>query len=51
MLDLVVKGDRVVTPHGVQALDIGVRDGRIVLLADPGALDSHDSAHTIDAHG
>ena len=51
MLDLVVKGDRVVTPHGVQALDIGVRDGRIVLLADPGALDSHDSARTIDAQG
>jgi dihydropyrimidinase len=51
VFDLVVKGDRVVTPHGVQALDIGVRGGRIVMLADPGALDDHERARTIDARG
>ena len=51
MLDLIVKGDRVVTPHGVQAVDIGVCEGRIVLLADSGALDGHESARIVDARG
>lgn len=51
MLDLIVKGDRVVTPHGVAALDVGVKDGRISLLAEPGALDSVGAHRVIDAHG
>ena len=51
MFDLVVKGDRVVTPYGVQALDIGVRHGRIVMLADEGGLDDQQRTRTIDAHG
>ncbi|MCB1739845.1 MAG: amidohydrolase family protein [Gammaproteobacteria bacterium] len=51
MLDLIVKGDRVVTPHGVAALDIGVKGGRIAVLAEPGALDAVGSLRTIDARG
>ena len=51
MLDLIVRSDRVVTPHGVHALDIGIRDGRIVTLSDHGGLDAQGSARTVDAGG
>jgi dihydropyrimidinase len=47
MLDLIITGDRVVTPHGVHALDIGVLDGRIVTLAEHGTLG--EAAAVIDA--
>ena len=49
MFDLIVTGDRVVTPHGVHALDIGVRDGRITTLADRNGLDPAAASRTIDA--
>ena len=51
MLDLIVSGDRVVTPHGVAALDVGVRDGRIALLAERGGLAGAEAARTVDATG
>ena len=41
MFDLLIRGDRVVTPHGVGQWDIAIKDGkiatigRIVLLALP----------------
>ncbi len=50
MLDLVIRGDRVVTPHGVGAYDVAVQDGRIVAVAAPGTL-TGDVARTIDAAG
>ena len=40
MLDLVIRGGRVVTPQGVGAWDLGVQGERIAVLAEPGSLPS-----------
>ena len=48
MLDLIVSGDRVVSPHGVEALDVGIADGRIAMLAPRGGLDSAEAARRAD---
>ena len=50
-LDLVVRSDRVVTPHGVGAWDIAIQDGKIAALAMPGTLGTADIGGTIDATG
>src|SRR5262245_53917622 len=50
MLDLVITGGQVVTPHGVAALDVGVRGGSIAALGWPGTL-APDAGRTIDARG
>lgn len=50
MLDLKITGGRVVSPLQTVALDVGVRDGRVVLLAAPGSIEA-DAARTIDASG
>src|SRR3954469_14118886 len=50
MLDLVVRSDRVVTPHGVGAYDVAIQGERIVAVAAPGTL-TGDIARTIDATG
>jgi dihydropyrimidinase len=50
MLDLVVRSDRVVTPHGVGAYDVAIQRDRIVAVAAPGTL-TGDIARTIDATG
>ena len=44
--DLLIAGGRAVTPSGVEQVDIGVRDGRIVAL---GALEGAAAAETIKA--
>ena len=49
MYDLIMRGDRVVTPHGVTKADLGVRDGRIAAVAESGTLG--DAAREIDASG
>ena len=49
VLDTVIKGGQVVTTDGVQKLDIGVKDGRIVVVGPHGALDS--ARQIIDASG
>lgn len=46
--DLIIQGAQVYTPSGIQALDIGVRDGRIESL---GALASTPAAQRLDASG
>ncbi|MDH3700027.1 MAG: amidohydrolase family protein [Alphaproteobacteria bacterium] len=51
MLDLVIRGDQVVTPHGVDALDVGIQGDKIVTLAAPGTLSESDIGRTIDATG
>src|SRR5688572_5977682 len=51
MLDLVVTGDTVVTPQGVIGCDVGVKAGRIELVAMRGALASVKARRTIDATG
>jgi dihydropyrimidinase len=50
MLDLVIRGDKVVTPHGVGAFDVAVQGERIVAVAAPGTL-TGDATRTIDATG
>jgi dihydropyrimidinase len=50
MYELIVTGDRVVTPHGVGAFDIGVRDGRITAIGERGTLDP-TGARVVDAMG
>src|SRR5688572_5602230 len=50
MLDLVVRSDRVVTPHGVGAYDVAIQGDRIVAVAAPETL-TGDVARTIDATG
>ena len=46
--DLVIRGGTAVLPWGMEATDIGVRDGRIAALGVPA---SADAAETIDAKG
>ena len=50
MLDLIIKGGRVVTPGGVGELDVGVLGERIAAVASPGTLDV-ETRRTIDAAG
>jgi dihydropyrimidinase len=50
MLDLVVKGGQVVTPQGVDVLDIGVQGGTIAALGRPETL-AADAGRVIDARG
>jgi dihydropyrimidinase len=50
-LDLIVRGDCVVTPHGVGAWDIAVQNGTIAAVAGPGTLRDSDAARVIDATG
>lgn len=51
MLDLVVRGGQVVTPHGVGAWDIAIEGEKIVAVAVPGALRDAKPARIIDASG
>ena len=50
MLDLIIKGGRVVTPEGVGEMDVGVQGERIAAVALPGALEV-EARRTIDASG
>ena len=51
MVDLVVRGDTVVTPQGVGAYDIAIAGERIVAVAAKGSLPVPDGARLIDATG
>ena len=51
MVDLVVRGDSVVTPQGVGAYDIAIAGERIVAVAASGSLPLPDGARLIDATG
>ena len=48
MIDLIVRGDKVVTPQGVGAHDIGIAGGKIVAVGTHGSL---QAAKTVDATG
>jgi dihydropyrimidinase len=50
VLDLVVSGGTAVTAESVVPADIGVRDGKVVLLGAPGSL-TQDASETLDATG
>jgi dihydropyrimidinase len=49
VLDLAITGATAVTRAGVASADVGIRDGRIAQIAQPGALDA--ASKTIDARG
>lgn len=49
MLDLLVRDGTVVTPAGAAVLDVGVKDGRIAVLASPGR--SPEAVEVVDARG
>jgi dihydropyrimidinase len=51
MIDLVVRGDRVVTPQGTGPYDIVVAGERIVAVTAPGAFPIPSGTRLIDATG
>jgi dihydropyrimidinase len=50
MVDIVLRGDTVITPQGVGAYDIGIQGEHIVAVAAPGTLPT-DGTRVIDARG
>ena len=50
MLDLIIRGGRVVTPDGVGDMDLGVQGERIAFVAAPGSFEV-EARRTIDATG
>ena len=50
MLDLIIRGGRVVTPEGVAEVEVGVQGEKIAAVALPGALEV-EASRTIDATG
>jgi len=50
MLDLIIKGGRVVTPQGADVMDVGVQGDKIVAVGWPGTL-AAEAARAIDATG
>src|SRR5436190_18961876 len=48
MFDLLIRGERVVTPHGVGPREIAIKDGVIAALGAPGTLGSQ-AGRVIDA--
>lgn len=51
MFDLIIRGDRVVTPHGVGKWDIAIKGEQIAALAAPGAFGDDAAKRVIDATG
>lgn len=51
MIDLVVRGDRVVTPQGVAACDVLIRAGTIVAVTQPDAVPLDPGVRIVDARG
>ena len=50
MLDLIIRGGKVVTPEGSGEMDVGVQGEKIAAVATPGTLDL-EAVRTIDATG
>ena len=50
MLDLIIRGGRVVTPDSAAEMDVGIQGEQIAVVALPGALDV-EARRTIDASG
>ncbi len=51
MLDLVIRGGLVVTPAGVEEMDVGVEGEKIVALARPGTLPGENAGRVVEAQG
>ena len=50
MLDMIIKGGRVVTPSGVGDWDVAIQGEKIVAVALPGIL-NEEGASVVDASG
>lgn len=50
MLDLLIKGGTVVSPQSSIMADVGIKDGKVAILASPGS-DQVEATRTIDANG
>lgn len=50
-MDLLIRGDNVVTPFGTGAYDVAIREGRIAAVAGHGSLSLPEGARLIDAAG
>ena len=51
MFDLVIRGNQVVTPHGVDALDIAVQGEKIAAVATANTFTADSTPRLIDARG
>src|SRR6185295_12414667 len=51
MFDLVIRGDCVVAPHGVDALDIAVKGEKIVAVAAAGTFEADSTRRLLDVRG
>jgi len=51
MVDLVLRGDTVVTPHGVGAFDLAIANGRIVAVAAGGTMPLPEGVRLINTAG
>ena len=49
MLELIIRGGDVVTPHGVETCDVAVSGETIAAIATPGALSTQSAERVIDA--
>jgi dihydropyrimidinase len=50
MLDLIITGGEVVWPSSSATVDVGIKDGKVALLASPGSI-AVETVRTIDASG
>ena len=50
MLDLIIRGGRVVTPEGAGEMEVGIQGEQIAFVASPGTLDV-EARRIIDASG
>ncbi len=51
MVDILIRGDRVVTANGVGAWDVAITGEKIAALAAPGTLKDSDAERVVDARG
>jgi dihydropyrimidinase len=51
LIDMLIRADRAVTPHGAGSWDIAVAGEKIAFLAAPGTVSDRDAARVIDARG
>ena len=51
MIDLLIRGDTIVTPNGVGSYDVAIAGGKIVAVEQPGTRADADSRAVVDATG
>lgn len=51
MIDILIRGDRVVTPQGTGAWDVAIQGETIAAVTAPGAIADKDAGRVIDARG